>query len=431
MALSSKGNGTTFQRRIDPGGFSVFTPGPANAAPMWVRLVRSANQFTAYASTDGVKWTTIGTDTVPMGSGVYIGLAVTSHDVSSKATAAIDQFKLSQTSAPPNQPPVVSVTAPTGGSKFTAPANITVTAQASDPENRLSRVDFFAGSTKIGSLTAAPFTITWSAVPAGTYALTAVAFDLDGGSTTSVPVTIDVWSAPNQNPTVGLSSPSPGATFSAPATIAIAASAADPTARSRAWSSTPARRCWAPTRRRPIRSPGPAWRPGATRSRPSPTTTREPARPRRRFPSRSPPRRRCRPRSAFRSRRITPRWCSPTCSGLPRWIGSEYGDGDLRAESRQADSGRQRRHHAERGELLQRAGEGLLHRDGECGRQRRKGSQHTGIVHPLTPFGMSRGGWPPLGADYELRALEGPQRRVPPPGEPRKLAQPMAIANAP
>ena len=80
MALSSTGNGTAFQRRIDPGGFCVFTRGPANAPPMWVRLVRSANQFTAYASTDGVKWTTIGTDTVPMGSAVYVGLAVTSHD---------------------------------------------------------------------------------------------------------------------------------------------------------------------------------------------------------------------------------------------------------------------------------------------------------------------------------------------------------------
>jgi regulation of enolase protein 1 (concanavalin A-like superfamily) len=228
LALISTGNGATFQRRIDPGGFAVFNQGPSIAAPAWVRLVRSTNQFTGYSSTDGVTWTTIATDTVPMGAAVYVGLAVTSHTTSSTATAAIDQFKLSQPSAPPNQPPVVSVTAPTGGSTFTAPANITVSAQASDPENRLSRVDFFAGSTKIGSLTAAPFTIAWSSVPAGTYALTAAAFDLDGGSTTSQPVTVNVSSTPNQAPTVGLSSPSNGATFTAPATIAIAASAADP-----------------------------------------------------------------------------------------------------------------------------------------------------------------------------------------------------------
>ena len=228
MALISTGNGSTFQRRIDPGGFSVSTHGPSLVAPAWVRLVRSANQFTAYTSTDGVKWTTIATDTVPMGSAVFVGLAVTSHDASSRATSTIDQFKLTQASAPPNQAPVVSITAPAGGSTFTAPANITVTAQASDPENRLARVDLYGGSTRIASLTAAPFTATWSSVPVGTYAITAVAFDLDGGSTTSQPVTVNVSSTPNQAPTVGLSSPTAGATFTAPATIAIAASAGDP-----------------------------------------------------------------------------------------------------------------------------------------------------------------------------------------------------------
>ncbi len=190
--------------------------------------MRSANQIKAYTSTDGVKWTTIGTDTMPMADTVYVGFAVTSHSSSSSATAVIDQFVLSQSSAPPNQPPVVSLTAPAGGATFTAPANIYVTAQASDPENRLARVEFYAGTTRIGSVTAAPFKVTWASVPAGTYSLTAVAFDLDGGSATSVPVTIDVSSTPNQNPTVGLSAPGNGATFPAPATIPIAASAADP-----------------------------------------------------------------------------------------------------------------------------------------------------------------------------------------------------------
>ena len=386
MALSSTGNGTTFQRRIDPGGFCVFTRGPANAPPMWVRLVRSANQFTAYASTDGVKWTTIGTDTVPMGSAVYVGLAVTSHDASSRATAAIDQFKLSQPSAPLNQPPVVSVTAPTGGSTFAAPANITVSAQASDPENRLSRVDFFAGSTKIGSLTAAPFTITWSAVPAGTYALTAAAFDLDGGSTTSVPVTIDVSSTANQKPTVGLSSPTNGATFSAPATIAIAASAADPdgtVARVEFYSgstllgtdtTSPYSFSWTGV------AAGTYTLKAIAYDNTGASTT-----------------------SATVSVTVTAATSVPTtvsfqmsadhdtlvqvlfARGLPRRIGSEYGDGDLRAESRQADPGRKRAHHLERGELLQRAGAGLLYRNGECPRQRRQKSERAGLIHPLRP----------------------------------------------
>jgi regulation of enolase protein 1 (concanavalin A-like superfamily) len=228
LALTYPGGGTAFQRRIDAAGFSVNTGGPAMTTPRWVRLVRSGFQFTAYASADGVNWTTIGSDTVPMADTVYVGLAVTSHNVSATTTATIDHFALTQASAPPNQLPVVSLTAPAGGATFTAPASITVGATASDPENRLSRVEFYAGSTRIGSLTAAPFQVAWSSVAAGTYSLTAVAFDLDGGSATSVPVTIDVSSAANQRPTVGLTAPSTGATFTAPATIALAASASDP-----------------------------------------------------------------------------------------------------------------------------------------------------------------------------------------------------------
>jgi len=192
FALISSGRGSAFQRRIDPGGFSVNTAGPAIAPPGWVRLVRAGFQFTAYTSTDGVKWTTVGTDTVPMADTVYVGFAVTSHSASTTATATIDRFALSQGAAPPNQLPVVSLTAPAGGATFTAPATISVTAQASDPENRLARVEFYAGATRIGSVAVAPFKATWTSAPAGTYALTAVAFDLDGGSATSAPVTVNV-----------------------------------------------------------------------------------------------------------------------------------------------------------------------------------------------------------------------------------------------
>jgi regulation of enolase protein 1 (concanavalin A-like superfamily) len=200
FALISPGKGSAFQRRIDAGGFSENTAGPAMAPPGWVRLVRTANQFQAFTSTDGVHWTSIGTDTVPMAETVFVGLAVTSH-TSTSATATIDHFVLSQSAAPPNQLPVVSLTAPAGGATFTAPASITVSAQASDPENRLARVELFANTTRIGSKTAAPFTVTWTSVPAGTYSLTAVAFDLDGGSATSPAVTVTVNAVASTPPT--------------------------------------------------------------------------------------------------------------------------------------------------------------------------------------------------------------------------------------
>jgi len=48
-------------------------------APYWVRLVRAGSTFTAFASSDGVICSTVGSDTIAMASGAYAGLAVTSH----------------------------------------------------------------------------------------------------------------------------------------------------------------------------------------------------------------------------------------------------------------------------------------------------------------------------------------------------------------
>src|SRR6185503_21009658 len=67
----------------------------------------------------------------------------------------------------------------------------------------------------------------WNNVPAGTYVLTAVATDGGGQTTTSDPVTITVSSPPNSRPEVTVTSPAANATFNAPATISLSASARD------------------------------------------------------------------------------------------------------------------------------------------------------------------------------------------------------------
>lgn len=74
------GNGVAFQYRSSTGGSSgnVSTTGPT--APYWVKLVRSGNTFTAYRSTNGYSWTSMGSQYISMGSSVYLGLAVTSHN---------------------------------------------------------------------------------------------------------------------------------------------------------------------------------------------------------------------------------------------------------------------------------------------------------------------------------------------------------------
>ncbi len=144
----------------------------------------------------------------------------------------LDDMTILQASTPPsNLPPTVTLTAPANGASYTAPATITLAATASDPENRLARVDFYNGSTLLTSDATSPFSYSWSGVPAGTYTLSATAYDNDGRQATSTAVTVTVQAAnppPNQPPTVSLTAPANGATFTAPATMALTATASDP-----------------------------------------------------------------------------------------------------------------------------------------------------------------------------------------------------------
>lgn len=114
------------------------------------------------------------------------------------------QVLASGTPPPPtNQLPSVSLTSPSSSATFTAPATITLAATATDSDGTIDHVEFYNGTTKIGSDTTAPFSLAWSNVIAGTYNLKAVAFDNNNASTASSVVTITVGSA-NQPPTVEL-----------------------------------------------------------------------------------------------------------------------------------------------------------------------------------------------------------------------------------
>jgi regulation of enolase protein 1 (concanavalin A-like superfamily) len=89
--LVSPGKGLAFQRRVSNGGQSTNTTGPGGAAPYWVRLQRKGDVFTASASTNGLTWTVVGTQTIKMPNSVLAGLAVGSHVTGSLATATFDQ----------------------------------------------------------------------------------------------------------------------------------------------------------------------------------------------------------------------------------------------------------------------------------------------------------------------------------------------------
>jgi hypothetical protein len=134
---------------------------------------------------------------------------------------------LSYTYEPPNSAPTVAITSPSQGANFTAPANITLTATASDSDGSVARVDFLRDGTLLGSDTTSPYSFAWSGVATGTYTLTAQAIDNRGAVTLSSPVVISVG-PPNALPTVALQSPLSGTSFSAPASVRAVATASDP-----------------------------------------------------------------------------------------------------------------------------------------------------------------------------------------------------------
>jgi hypothetical protein len=84
------GNGVAWQYRTATGGSSGNSNTTGLAAPYWVKVVRSASTFTAYRSANGTTWTSMGSQTISMGSSVYIGLAVTAHDDGSFCQTVID-----------------------------------------------------------------------------------------------------------------------------------------------------------------------------------------------------------------------------------------------------------------------------------------------------------------------------------------------------
>ena len=102
-------------------GTSMTSLGPTYAPlPYWVELVRSGSSFSAYTSLNGLYWTQLGsTQTITMATDVYVGLAVSSQNNSSLATATFDNVSVSSTATP--APVISSLSATTGtiGSQVT------------------------------------------------------------------------------------------------------------------------------------------------------------------------------------------------------------------------------------------------------------------------------------------------------------------------
>jgi hypothetical protein len=125
-----------------------------------------------------------------------------------------------------NPAPTTSITSPAGGATFTAPASITINATATDNVS-VAKVDFYNGTTLLGTDTSSPYSFTWSSVAVGTYSLTTKATDNQGAVGTSAAVSVTVNNGTNSPPVTAIQYPGNGANFTAPANITITAVASD------------------------------------------------------------------------------------------------------------------------------------------------------------------------------------------------------------
>jgi len=91
-----------------------------------------------------------------------------------------------------NAPPTVNLTAPASNSSVIAPANITLSANAADPDGTVAKVEFFNGMVLLGTVTVVPYSCTWNSAPVGTYSITATATDNLGATVTSSAVSVTV-----------------------------------------------------------------------------------------------------------------------------------------------------------------------------------------------------------------------------------------------
>jgi hypothetical protein len=117
--------------------------------------------------------------------------------------------------SPTNVPPVIRIIGPANGAVFFAPVDIPISGVAGDPDGVVASVEFFAGVKDvgpgtldtcvtpaggcIGCPTPTPiciYSLVWSNAPVGIWALTAVATDNGGLTSTSAPVKIAVLASP-------------------------------------------------------------------------------------------------------------------------------------------------------------------------------------------------------------------------------------------
>jgi chitinase len=178
-SITSPSNGTTF------------------TAPASITINATATDNVSVAKVDFYNGTQLlGTDTSSPYSFLWTNVSAGTYSLTTKATdnqgAVGTSSTISITVNGTNPAPTTSITAPANGAIFTAPASITITANASDNVS-VAKVDFYNGTQLLGTDTSSPYSLAWTNVAAGSYNLSTKATDNQGavGSSATISITVN------------------------------------------------------------------------------------------------------------------------------------------------------------------------------------------------------------------------------------------------
>ena len=215
-------------------------PTPPTAPGPTVTLALSTSSVTPGQSAT-LSWSTTNASAVSIDSGVgsvavngtrtvapTVTTTYTATATNSAGESATSQVTLQVTTTPPTPPPGggtgigVQLTSPANNAVALNQSTVTLSADVADPAGIVKKVEFYRGTTMIGTAWTKPFTLPWTNVSTGTYSVTARAYDQGGVVGTSGAATLKVTAAP----TVRLTSPAAGS-YGMPATLTLSATATD------------------------------------------------------------------------------------------------------------------------------------------------------------------------------------------------------------
>jgi hypothetical protein len=125
-------------------------------------------------------------------------------------------------------PPTVSITQPAsqGSVVVNTPYMLIASAAATNTPGNITSVEFLVDNIPLQTVTAYPYTATWTPTALGTYTVSAEATDNDGNVTNSPQVTVTVVLQPP--PTVTITGPTSGGIYTAGQSITVSANANSP-----------------------------------------------------------------------------------------------------------------------------------------------------------------------------------------------------------